>query len=801
MNAEVIVAWLNQLLLERTGKGLSDLEQMILEQVWQGVKYLDIADHYGCTEGHVKDVSSALWHRLSLELGTKIAKTNFRSAISHSYQTSSPISHTPTISPALSPVTAFMGRTPAMTHLTQLIQQGAKVIVIQGEGGVGKTTLAQQYLQAQGFDRVLELLMAKETQNIVSAERVVEEWLQQDFGVEPGTEFGVSLARLKRQLDQQRVGILLDNLEPALDAQGRLVSQHRSYIEILRILADARVQAVTLITSRDRLCESSLNVTHYRLPGLDLEAWQTYFQRQGLSIPVVQHAVLQNLHHAYGGNAKAMGVLCGVIQTDFDNDLAAYWQDHQDDLLVAADLKDLVANQVDRLQALDPFAYRLFCRLGCYRYQGIPTLPIQALASMLWDVSAIEHRQVIASLRNRSLVEYHQGEYWLHPVMRAEAVWRLRGDSADKGGSSEREWDIAHRQGADFWTQTIQSIETTQDALWALEAYYHYIDIQDFEAAGRILLKSRNNQWKQYLPLGSTLYRMGLIQPVIAAITQVVGNLQIDHQLSELYNILGDVWWIAGEIHEAIACQEKTIALVTPALESLPDIPDNKHMIYYLKMLAIDSLLSIGLYRVDLWELAAAADLFEQVIQQSHHTDHHRWAQKASICLAWVQSYLGLAQPMDNLANPMLIPQPEQQGGQFAYFTQILGQTYINLGQLHPAISLLETALTFAETGHYQQIQARILTSMAAIHRHWHNFEHAIACHTQSIDLLERIGAKCDLAEALFQQGLTYQALGEADSSQANFTQSLQLFTTIQAPHQVEKVRLAMGDAIHSRQE
>jgi tetratricopeptide (TPR) repeat protein len=789
MNAEVIVAWLNQLLLERTDKGLSDLERIILEQVWQGAKYLDIADHYHCTEGHVKDVSSALWQRLSLELGTKITKTNFRSAINHSY----PVSHTPPtlFAPPSSP--AFMGRTPAMAHLTQLVQQGAKVIVIQGEGGIGKTTLAQQYLQAQGFDRVLELLMAKETQNIVSAERVVEEWLQQDFGLEPGTEFGVSLARLKRQLDRQRVGILLDNLEPALDAQGRLLPKHRSYVEILRVLADVRIQAVTLITSRDRLCESSINVTHYRLPGLELEAWQAYFQSQGLPMPVAQQAVLHKLHHAYGGNAKAMGVLCGVIQADFDNDLAAYWQDHQNDLLVAADLKDLVANQVDRLQALDPFAYRLFCRLGCYRYQGIPTLPIQALASMLWDVSAIEHRQVITSLRNRSLVEYHQGEYWLHPVMRAEAVRRLRGDPADKGGNSDREWEIAHRQAADFWKQTIQSIETTQDALWALEAYYHYIDIQDFEAAGRVLLKSRNNQWKQYLPLGSTLYRMGLIQPVIAAITQVVENLQIDHQLSELYNILGDVWWIAGEIHQAIACQEKTIALVTPALKSLSDSPDHKHTIYYLKMLAIDSLLSIGLYRVDLWELVTAADLFEQVIQQSHHTDHHRWAQKASICLAWVQSYLGLAQPLDNLANPMLIPQPEQQGGQFAYFTQILGQTYINLGQFYPAMPLLETALTFSEAGYYQQIQARILTSMAAIHRHWHNFDHAIACHTQAIDLLERIGAKCDLAEALFQQGLTYQALGESSASQANFTQALQLFGIMQAPRQVEKVHLAMG--------
>ncbi len=56
---------------------------------------------------------------------------------------------------------------------------------------MGKTTLAQQYLHSQEFDVVLELLMAKETQNITSAQRVLEEWLKYDLAQEPGLEFGV----------------------------------------------------------------------------------------------------------------------------------------------------------------------------------------------------------------------------------------------------------------------------------------------------------------------------------------------------------------------------------------------------------------------------------------------------------------------------------------------------------------------------------------------------------------------------------------------------------------------------------
>ncbi|HEY9807087.1 MAG TPA: NB-ARC domain-containing protein, partial [Candidatus Obscuribacterales bacterium] len=132
----------------------------------------------------------------------------------------------------------FVGRTSAIAHLNLLASQGAKAIVIQGEGGLGKTTLAQQYLQAQEFEVVLELLMAKETQNITSAERVVEEWLQHDLGQEPSIDFGVNLGRLKRQLQTRRIGVLVDNLEPALDLQGRLLTAHRNYVELLRILTD-----------------------------------------------------------------------------------------------------------------------------------------------------------------------------------------------------------------------------------------------------------------------------------------------------------------------------------------------------------------------------------------------------------------------------------------------------------------------------------------------------------------------------------------------------------------------------------
>ncbi|HLO85557.1 MAG TPA: tetratricopeptide repeat protein [Nostocaceae cyanobacterium] len=791
MDAEVALGWLDSVIPTQTGERLSDLQKVILQQVWLGYKYLDIANYYGCTEGHVKDVGADLWKLLSKVLKQKITKNNCRlvlekcvtkTRIISSFLDHPNLSETPTCTP--SPLVErgefshFIGRESAIANLNTLVNQNAKVIVIQGEGGLGKTTLAQHFLQTQGFDLVLELLMAKETQNITPAERVVEEWLKQDFHEEPGIEFGVSLARLKRQLHQQRMGILIDNLEPALDSQGKLISSHRNYVELLRILADARVQSVTLVTSRDRLCEPGLNIEHYRLPGLDFSAWCKFFINRGLNVNL---PTLESIHHAYGGNAKAMGILCGLIQEDFDGDMVTYWQENQADPLAFTDLKNLAVSQINRLQSLDFQAYRLLCRLGCYRYQDISKIPSQGLLALLWDVPTSQHRQIINSLKNRSLIECQKGEYWLHPVIRAEAIARLR---------QSDDWEITNHKAAEFWTAIITKIATFKDGLKALEAYYHYIQINEFTLAGKVILKSRNNQWRQFLPLGSTLYRMGLIQPVLTAITQVINNTEFEQDLIELYNILGDLYWITGKINLAISCQEKTINLATQALKALVPQPENKHKVYYLRMLEVDSLLSIGLYKIDLGELEASANLFTQIIYLVQNTSHHSWAEKASVCLALVNSYLGKREAAYLLADVayqnITTKKPVEQTGRFAYFIQILGQTYVNLGEFNKANQMLNQALTFAQESHYLQVKAKTLNGLAEIYRQQGNFPLALNHHFQAIEILDQIGAKCDLAEAYFQLGLTYRKMGKLPESQVNFQQAIQLFTEIEAPRKIQ---------------
>jgi tetratricopeptide (TPR) repeat protein len=769
--------WLDRLVLTQTGDRLSELQRTLLEQVWQGRTYPEIADRYGCTEGHAKDVGSDLWKLLSEILGDRITKKNLRVTLLRHLQARCDLS-----AQAVQPpedTSNFVGRTGAIAHLDTLIAQKAKVIVIQGEGGLGKTTLAQHYLQFKGFEVVLELLMAKEPQNITPAERVVEEWLKQDFQDETGLGFGISLERLKRHLRQRRVGILIDNLEPALDAQGQFLPHHRHYVDLLSVLASPQGQGVTLITSRDRLCEPSVTTHHYRLPGLALDPWQEFFAPQ---MPI-HEPTLQVMHHAYGGNAKAMGILAGAIQAEYDSDMSAYWQQSQDALLAPTDLKNLIDSQLTRLQQHAPSAYQLFCRLGCYRYQDVPTVPLAGVLALLWDSPEPERRTALVTLQNRSLIESRKGTYSLHPALREAAIARLK---------STPDWTSAHIQAALFWRDRVASIQTAPDALCALEAYYHYLAIQDYAQAGRVILKSRLNQWNQHLPLGSTLYRMGLLQPLLNAIPAVLTQLQNDYTLSELHNILGDVYWITGRVHDAIHAQEAALKLSAEALVHYSETSEHQKARYYYAMLGIDSRLSIGLYCLDLRELERAAACFEQVIVQVHGTQYERWAEKASVCLALTQSLSGQSkaahQKADAIYHTLFFERPLENRGSAAYFIQLLGQTYVNLGRFEIAQTLFEKALSFSESSHYTQVQGQSLTGLAIMQRQQGALPTAIATLHQAIHLLENLGAKCDLAEAYYQLGITYQAAAHPEGSAA-LTQAIALFESISAPRQVEKAR------------
>src|SRR4028118_2258381 len=106
-----------------------------------------------------------------IDICKAVGINNWQEIVDHEVQeTESPVSFSST--DLLKPDSNFVGRESAIIEINTFVSQGKKVILIQAEGGVGKTTLAYRYLKTQGFDMVLELWMAKERQNITSVDTI-----------------------------------------------------------------------------------------------------------------------------------------------------------------------------------------------------------------------------------------------------------------------------------------------------------------------------------------------------------------------------------------------------------------------------------------------------------------------------------------------------------------------------------------------------------------------------------------------------------------------------------------------------
>jgi hypothetical protein len=73
--------FVDKVLSAKTGKPLNDLQRKIIEGILKRQKYSDIADTYGCTVGHAKDVGYELLQMLSDAFDEPVDKGNVESVL------------------------------------------------------------------------------------------------------------------------------------------------------------------------------------------------------------------------------------------------------------------------------------------------------------------------------------------------------------------------------------------------------------------------------------------------------------------------------------------------------------------------------------------------------------------------------------------------------------------------------------------------------------------------------------------------------------------------------------------------
>jgi hypothetical protein len=81
MDTAHILQFVDEVLSAKTGKRLNDLQRKIIEGILNRQKYSDIADTYGCTPGHAKDIGYELLQMLSDVFDEPVDKGNLESVL------------------------------------------------------------------------------------------------------------------------------------------------------------------------------------------------------------------------------------------------------------------------------------------------------------------------------------------------------------------------------------------------------------------------------------------------------------------------------------------------------------------------------------------------------------------------------------------------------------------------------------------------------------------------------------------------------------------------------------------------
>ena len=674
-------------------------------------------------------------------------------------------------------VPEFIGREHDLTKLARLSHQH-KIVLIKAGAGVGKSTLAREFLQTQ-FKKVIRLEMGLESGNVTPAEEKVSQILRKDFDEEPSGDFLTNLEILQDKLSDRShpIALLIDNLEPALDENYRFREKMRGYEDLLRVLGDRGICSFTLITSRRSLIiERGHQPYEFELGGLDTTAWRQYFHDCN---NVKTSEALMQMCIAYNGNAKVMTILYSKIKNHFEGNIESYWNRYKDALLAPPELATLISVEMDWLRDNQPDAYKLLCRMGCYRYQDVKTIPFEGLICLLWDMPKSRSTWVVEYLNKSSLIEA-RGEYYLHPAIREATKFRLLDNKTD--------WELANRNAAKFWMAGIDTFESIELSERFFESYHHYFQINDFDSCAEVLFQHKDSRVRKNELLNSAFARLGMSLKMIGAITPIINKISDLYRQCQLHRVITSMFFLTGSPQKSLYH-----ARIQQEIAHKKEFKD-------LQIIASHH---IGLYGMDVFDLELAKKSFGETIDNIEKNGIlRRYVLTSLTAIALITAYL----KPDNYEQIMLshiekYDEKVNEGYEMVPFIEgfslfFLGEAYKYLGNLPKALNSYTKARNSGIKTKYKQVEAKALTGIGELYRIDGNTEKSFETLTKSISILVKIGAKCDLAEAYFQLGLTYQVMGEHNQAGEYKEKALELFAQMEAPKQIERVSVIDTSAL-----
>ena len=459
MDVQEVLKLADDLVFINTGKHLDNLQEVILRGTLQGQKYSKIADESHCSEGHIKDIASALWKLLSEVLGEEVNKANFRVRLeqvkfsnlwwnfnkdivqigevnfcennSHSPKLpNSPIEEEvlnkantePKVRQFLAEMPKsgiFYDRTTSLATLKQwILHENTRLLAIHGIVGIGKTAIAAQLVEQikHEFDFVIWRSLATSPPLSILQKNIIQFFCRGGAPV-PAPEEGAIAGGLPllNYLQKYRCLLILDDVQ-MVNSSGQLAGNYQpgyeDYGTLFRQVAELSHNSCLVLLSWETPREIAVlegknqPVRSLQLNGLGGEAAEI-LREKGLA----EDTKWSELIEQYRGNPLWLKIVATMIQDLFNGSLSEFLSD---DPLFLGDLEFLLHQPFNRLSESEK---------QVMSWLASETAPVSiSKVPENMQLSRSQFLKVMQSLGRRSLVEkVQEGDrtfFTLAPVLK-----------------------------------------------------------------------------------------------------------------------------------------------------------------------------------------------------------------------------------------------------------------------------------------------------------------------------------------------------------------------------------------------
>ncbi|HEY9637437.1 MAG TPA: NB-ARC domain-containing protein [Coleofasciculaceae cyanobacterium] len=447
-------------------KPLNELQEIVFRQCWEKKSYPEIAESSGYDDGYVKYVGFELWKMLSVALGERVTKNNFRSALSRwrsrsghsgrslqdnsgseqgSRQAGEQDKHTE-VSDGISvstttaeynvvsgcrqdwgeaiDVSVFYGRSTELVMLERwIVQENCRLVALLGIGGIGKTALSVKLAEQLQGD--FEYVIWRSLHNAPSLESLLAssiEFLSNQQEIDLPDDVNSRISRLLNYLKKHRCLIVLDNAETIVcsSTTQETCEGYEGYSELFKRIGESRHQSCLVLTSREKPKEvAALEGETFPVRSLPLSGLATTEGREifgGKGNFSGSENDWKNLIQSYGGNPLALKIVATTIRDLFDSNISNFLSQGT---VIFGDIQNLLTQQFCRLSHLET---EIMYWLAINRE---PVTITELKADLVSPILPSGLLEAIESLERKSLIEKGTARFTLQPVLMEYVTNRL----------------------------------------------------------------------------------------------------------------------------------------------------------------------------------------------------------------------------------------------------------------------------------------------------------------------------------------------------------------------------------------